>query len=113
MNTLDKYLNEIYSKSLMNNYVIRPSPIHGSGVFAKKPFRKGDFINTHLDANDNITEFGSFLNHSQNPTARSVKQKDTSYNTYAEKDVKKDDEVTVDYTVNKELEQPEEGWNKI
>ncbi len=110
MSILDKYLNEISSKSLMNNYAIRPSPIHGKGVFAQKPFRKGDFINTHFDKDDNITEFGSFLNHSSDPSARSTKQKDKSYQTYAEKDVKEDDEVTVNYTLNKELEQPEEGW---
>ena len=110
MSRLDKYLNEIYTKSLMNNYVIRSSPIHGNGIFTKGPFRKGDFINTHFDVDGKITEFGAFLNHSSDPTARSIKQKDNSYRTYAEKDVKKDDEITLDYTINKEFEQPEEGW---
>ena len=109
--SLDEYLQELSSKSLMNNYAVRPSPIHGNGVFSQKPFRKGDFINTHFKAGEEITDFGKHLNHSPNPNARSIKQDDGSYNTYAEKDIKPNDEITLDYTVNKDLEQPESNWN--
>ncbi len=110
MDKLDIYLNEIYSKSLQNNYLIHPSPIHGMGIFANKDFAKGEIINTHIDKTDKLTQFGAFLNHSFEPSAHSSKEKDGSYQTYAEKNIKKGDEVTLDYTVNKDLEQPEEGW---
>ncbi len=110
MRKLDTYINEIYSKSLQNNYTIRPSPIHGNGVFATQDFNKGDFINTHFGPGEKITDFGANLNHCSTPTAHSDKQKDGSYKTYAEKDIKKDDEITLDYPVNQNLEQPQKGW---
>lgn len=108
---LGQYLQELQSKSLMNNYVVRPSPIHGNGVFSKKLFRKGDLINTHFEPGEKITDFGKNLNHSPKPNARSFKQDDGGYKTYAEKDIKPNDEITLDYTVNKNLEQPKDGWN--
>lgn len=108
---IEKYLRELQSNSLMNNYVVRPSPIHGNGVFSKKPFRKGDFINTHFEPGERITDFGRNLNHSPKPNARSIKQNDGGYKTYAEKDINPNDEITLDYTKNKELEQPQDGWN--
>ena len=110
MNILNQYLQELYDDDLMNNFVVRPSPIHGQGVFPKQPFRKGDFINTHFDPGEKITRFGKNLNHSDNPTAISHKQKDGGYKTYAQKNIKPDDEVTLDYTNNKDLEQPQKGW---
>ena len=110
MKILERYLYELQSKSLINNYVIRPSPIHGHGVFAKKPFRKGDFINTHFHPNYDITEFGSHMNHSMNPSAKSIKSKDYSFKTYANRDIQDGEEITLDYRQNKDLEQPEEDW---
>lgn len=110
MKKIDIYLNEIYSKSLQNNYAIRPSPIHGNGVFAKKNLKKGEFINTHFEPGEKITDFGANLNHCSSPNARSTKQDDGGYKTHAQKNIAKDDEVTLDYTTNKNLEQPQKGW---
>jgi SET domain-containing protein len=110
MDLLDRYLEELYDNDLMNNYAIRPSPIHGNGVFARQAFKKGDFINTHFEPGEKITDFGKHLNHSSKPCARSTRQDDDSYKTHAIKDIKKGDEITLDYTVNKNLEQPQKGW---
>lgn len=110
MDLLDRYLEELYDDSLMNNYAIRPSPINGNGTFAKQDFKKGDFINTHFEPGEKITNFGANLNHSSSPCARSDKQKDGGYKTYAQKNIKSGDEVTLDYTNNKNLEQPQKGW---
>jgi len=110
MKQVDTYLNELFSKPLQNNYAIRPSPIHGNGVFAQQDFKKGDFINTHFEPGEKITDFGANLNHCSTPSARSHKLKDGSYKTYAEKNIKNGDEVTLDYAVNQDLEQPYEGW---
>lgn len=110
MSILDKYLKEIGSKSLANNYAIRPSPIHGNGVFATQPMIKGQFINTHFEPGTKITDFGRNLNHCKHCNAKSKKQRDGSYHTYATKNIAVGDEVTLDYTVNKDLEQPQPGW---
>ena len=110
MDLLKIYLRELYDDDLMNNFAVRPSPIHGQGVFSKQPFRKGDFINTHFDPGEKITRFGSNLNHSNDPSGVSHKQKDGGYKTYAQKNIKPGDELTLDYTVNPELEQPQKGW---
>lgn len=110
MDLLDRYLEEMYDNDLMNNFAIRPSPIQGNGVFATKPLRKGDLINTHFKAGTQITDFGANLNHSSSPNAISKKQEDGGYKTYAEKNIEPDDEITLDYTVNQDLEQPQKGW---
>jgi len=111
MKIIKQYLKELYNNGLMNNYEIRPSPIHGNGIFATKPIRKGDFVNTHFKAGYDITDFGKHLNHSNNPNARSIKQDDESFKTYAERDIDPDDEITLDYTQNTDLEQPQDDWN--
>ena len=94
MDLLDRYLEELYDDALMNNYAIRPSPIHGNGVFSKQRFKKGDFINTHFEPKLKITEFGAHLNHCPDANGHSVQ----------------DAEITLDYTSNLALEQPQKGW---
>ena len=110
MTILEKYLDELASKSLGNNYSIRPSPIHGTGSFATQSIKKGKFINTHFKPGYKITDFGRNLNHCKQPNAISKKNSDDSFNTYAQKNIKADDEITLDYTINKDLEQPQKGW---
>lgn len=110
MARIDKYLKELQSKSLQNRYAIRPSPIHGKGSFAARSYKKGEFIDTHFEPGEKITDFGAHLNHCSKPSAISHKQKDKSYKTYAARDINADDEVTLDYTVNPDLEQPQKGW---
>jgi SET domain-containing protein len=111
MSIIDKYLSELHSDALMNNYVVRPSPIHGNGVFANQDFKKGDFINTHFKAAYKITDFGKHVNHSSSPNAISKRLSDNSFKTYALKNIAKNDEITLDYTVNQDLEQPQPNWS--
>jgi hypothetical protein len=97
---------------LQNNYDIAPSSIHGNGVKAKKAFYKGELINKALfplNGTLQTTEFGGYLNHSIRPNGITRKIGDCYY-TFAFKDIKSGDEITVDYTVNKNLEQPKDGW---
>jgi len=113
MSIINKYLSELHSDALINNYVVRPSPIHGNGVFANQDFKKGDFINTHFEPGLKLTDFGKHLNHSSSPNARSERLDDNSYKTYAEKNISRNDEITLDYTINKDLEQPQSGWDGV
>ena len=102
----------VYLEYLSNekNFEIKKSPIHGVGVFSLKDFEKGELIDIHFFKDGDklvITTFGKNLNHSDEPNA--VSKKDlTGYKTYALKKIKNGDEVTLDYRVNKELEQPED-----
>jgi len=111
MNLIAQYLEELQGNPLSNNFEVRPSPIHGNGVFSQNRVKKGDFINTHMTPGTTITKFGKYLNHSDDPNAQSIKNSDGSYMSHAQKDIKPGDEITLDYTVNQELEQPQEDWN--
>ena len=100
-------------ESLNKNFKIDKSPIHGKGVFASKDLQAGEFINIAIyrgeDGVPHTTKFGGYLNHSYNPNAITNKDGD-KYLTYAGKKINNGDEVTVDYTKNLDLEQPDPSW---
>lgn len=93
-------------------YEIKESPINGLGVFSLKNFKKGDYINIHgimMSDYFEITKFGKYLNHSYSPNA--ITKVDWGvYETYALKNIKIGDEITLDYRKLKRLEQPEKDW---
>lgn len=93
---------------LIPNFNIGKSKIHGNGVLASKFIKQGDFINTAIIKN-HCTRFGAYLNHSDFPNAETRKEGDV-YKTYSLVDINRDDEITVDYRRNKDLEQPYPGW---
>ena len=108
---IDNYLKKLSEQAEDDNFEIKSSPIHGRGCFAKRDFKKGDFINNHFLPDDKITSFGAFLNHSPNPTAKSTKGSNGYDPVHALKDISKGDEITLDYTKRADLEQPELNWN--
>ena len=97
----------------IKNFKIDKSNIHGKGVIATKKIKPGEYINVALykagDDYFDTTTFGGFLNHSYKPNARTRFVSDL-YRTYASSNINPDDEITVDYTKNKDLEQPEDDW---
>jgi len=97
----------------VKNFEIKDSNIHGKGVFATKKMNSGDLINVALfkgkDSGFNTTTFGAHINHSSKPNARTRFEGDY-YRTYSTKEINPGDEITVDYKVNKTLEQPEDNW---
>jgi hypothetical protein len=115
MRDISVVLEQYYLDDLLNkNYEFRKSPIHGVGAFSKTKFNKGDFINTHILPHKNekqVTAFGRNLNHSQTPNAISKKEEDGCYKVYALADINPGDEITLDYRVNQDLEQPQKNWN--
>lgn len=107
---LDSYLN--YIQEQVKNFKIGPSKIHGKGVISTIYIKADSFINNALIPTNKeykTTLFGSYLNHSKKPNAI-TKKEDDIYKTYALVDIKLGDEITVDYTKNKELQQPKPGW---
>ena len=97
----------------MPNYVIANSKIQGVGVISKRKYSPGDLIGVALYRSEQpyplTTHFGAHLNHSFEPNAE-TKNEGKYYKTYAIKIISPGDEICVDYTVNKDLEQPEENW---
>jgi ArsR family metal-binding transcriptional regulator len=101
-------------KKLVERFEIGPSEIHGNGVISKGNYNPGELIGVAIYPARNgmaTTEFGAHLNHTKDPNAE-TKFEDGCYKTYAIKMIYPHDEIAVDYTVNKELEQPEDWWDK-
>lgn len=115
MKDINIFLEKFYLDDLLNkNYEIKKSPIHGDGAFSKQKFNKGEFINVHIFSHrlgNRVTKFGSKLNHSDNPNAISKKEADGRYIVYALSDINPGDEITLNYRVNRDLEQPKKNWN--
>ena len=92
-----------------DNYKIGPSSIHGNGVMATKFIKKNELIKPAFLPDMKITEFGAHLNYSENPNAI-TKRIGKYYLTYSLQDIHPEEEITIDYRVNKNLEQPKLFW---
>jgi len=113
---INKFKDLIEKKSemdsnLIQNFKIDKSNIHGSGVIATKEIEPEEVINIAIYKNIvyHCTRFGAHINHSYSPNAI-TKDKGDRYITYAVKKINPGDEISVDYTVNPELEQPDPSW---
>ena len=92
---------------------VKDSPIHGMGIFSS------EFIPAHTnlgvaqvkrdDGRYDITELGRYHNHSKNPTCYNVMQDGARY-LYTHKILNPGDEITIDYTLQPDLEQPLPDW---
>jgi SET domain-containing protein len=94
-------------------WVVGPSRIHGRGVICTRPVPTGRALGVaHWWAGDrwNATpDLGRFHNHSDRPTCRNVAVGQYRY-LVALRDLQPGDEVTVDYRLQPDLEQPRAGW---
>ena len=96
-------------KPLPNYVEIRTSPIHGVGLFAKTPIKKGTNLGvSHIYAPGFETSYirtpvGGFINHSEEPNCVKIESPEESMLTYfslvTSKDIEKDEELTVKYTL--------------
>jgi SET domain len=74
---------------------LRPSPIHGTGLFALRDFREGELICPgRIDGHR--TAAGRFINHSPYPNATSVKTGD-DISAVALRSIRKDEEILISY----------------
>ena len=96
-------------KPLPDSVEIRNSSIHGVGLFAKTPIERGTHLGvSHIYApgfhqNHIRTPVGGFVNHSDEPNCRKIESPEASMLTYyslvTSKDIEKDEEITVKYTL--------------
>ena len=96
----------------MNNWNISTSKIHGIGIFASKILRPNSFVDIAIDNYNQITKFGSKLNHSWNPTSRLIYNRYTNtYDVYTIKQISQGDEITLDYTFTPNfIAKPDVRW---
>lgn len=91
---------------------IGPSRIQGLGIFMRAALRQGNVIGlAHWMANGRwqTTPLGRFHNHSTRPNALSINVGGRRY-LFAARDLFPGDEITVDYRLQPDLEQPQGGW---
>ena len=94
----------------------RDSSIHGKGIFALREIKRGEILfETHVKD----SEFSDFwinlkpnclYNHSKNNANCISRTRENFKVLVADKDIQKDEELLVDYTKDKDLEQPQEDW---
>jgi hypothetical protein len=98
----------------MKKYITKQSDIKGAGkgLFTNAAFKKGEVIGlAHVDDQPHL-EIGHNHNHNEkNPTAYSKKIDNKRY-IYASRDLEPGEEITTNYRLQPELEQPEDFEKK-
>ena len=92
-----------YSKE---KYNVKKSDINGKGVFASKNFKKGELVGIAVTDEEAVTDtknfrdartkLGKYLNHQSKENA-ALKSENNTLNIYTKADIKKGDEITVNY----------------
>lgn len=91
----------------MKNLKVGKSKIQGKGLFTTQPFTKGSFIGLAHEDDQPSTMIGKYHNHSESPNAMSVKVGGKRY-LVAKRPLKNNEEITTDYRLQPELEQPDQ-----
>jgi len=98
---------------MSNRLSVERSPIHGVGIFAQTHIP----ANTDLgpaqirrpDGGHDVTQLGKKHNHSEAPSCHNQLMGNERH-IITKQDMLPGDEVTVDYRLQPELEQPQAGW---
>ena len=113
MKHLRQYIRQILLEhSLPGNLEIGASEISGVGVFATENIPMGTNLGVaHIKqpSGYDITELGKNHNHSYKPNCINKLIDGVRY-LYTKQDLSPGDELTVDYTLQPDLEQPQPDW---
>ena len=123
MEQSDKDDQEAYLKSMglmegltrgqEKKWEIKESPIHGVGIFASEDVpahtNLGPAQIKQGTSSYHVTDLGKHHNHSDEPTCYNKMIGNTRY-LYPLKDMVAGEEVTIDYTLQPDLEQPQPWW---
>lgn len=91
----------------MKKLKVDKSKIAGKGLFTTDAFEQGEMIGLAHENDQPSTFIGKYHNHSDEPNAVSVKLGDKRY-LMAQRPLKKGEEITTNYRLQPELEQPED-----
>ncbi len=114
MNDKNKILMKFISSKAQeaqeeNNVFVDKSKIQGKGLFTNKNIREGEVIGLAHSNGQPVGKIGKFHNHSFEPNAISIEQGNQRY-LVAAQDLPVGSEITTDYTMQPELEQPSFNW---
>ena len=117
-----KWSKKSLEEESSSNYVlprslaIEESPIHGLGIFATRS------IPAHTDLGTaqvrvphggyQVTDLGKYHNHSEDPTCYN-KRVGKKRHLFPHHKLSPGEEITVDYRLQRDLEQPRRGWKKV
>ena len=113
---LEKYPRNVpvdLTAVLPDNLEIQKSPIHGVGVFATENIPADTDLGpaqilTPVGSYD-VTKLGRYHNHSYQPSCYNDWDNEERH-LYSARDLEPGDEITVDYTRQSDLEQPDSEW---
>jgi hypothetical protein len=90
-------------------FSVKKSTIPGAnkGLFSKTPIKQGKLIGLAHENNQPVGTLGNMHNHSETPNMQSVKVGNQRY-VYATRDIQPGEELTTNYRLQPELEQPED-----
>jgi len=107
-----RYLKEEKLSDVSVVLYIKPSPIQGLGVFAGEQIPKGTDLGVaqikHTEGYS-VTPLGRYHNHSLEPNCENVLVGNERH-LVSSKDVEPGEEITINYILQPDLEQPAEGW---
>jgi len=108
-NEMFTYVTGVFSSNApMSDIFQAPSDIEGDGMFAGRSFKQGELIGLAHKGGQPVTQLGKMHNHNEeSPTMMSKKVGDQRF-VYALKDLKEGEELTTNYRMQPELEQPEQ-----
>jgi len=107
-----EFLKEEATVSTEVSLYLAPSPIHGEGVFTGKHMPEGTDLGIaqiKQPEGHDITPLGKYHNHSATPNCTNVAKGD-NHHLVTLRDIEPDEEITVDYTLQSDLEQPGDDW---
>ena len=98
-----------------NKYLVGDSKIQGKGVFANKKMKKGDVVGLlhniiELGDKYEFTELGKLHNHSDDPNCHNELVDGKQRFLVASRDIDEGEELTTDYRLQPDLEQPSKNW---
>ena len=96
--------------------VLAPSKIAGTGTFSISPIKKYDIVGlVHMrmpEGKYHVTTLGHFHNHSSDPTCINILDGQFRW-LVAARDISPGEEITTDYTLQPDLEQPKDHWHDV
>lgn len=98
------------NKSTREHFYNAPSSIQGTGLFADKAYKKHDVLFKAIENDQTITETARKINHCNHPNTY-LKREPAGWYIYANTDLTKDTELSVDYNDTPEfIKKPDPAW---